>query len=258
MLDLNGKIVCITGASSGIGRACAEVFAKTGARLILIARRNERLQDLVQYLKTEVYPICLDIQDSVAVKSAMEALPAAWKSIDVLINNAGLAKGRDPMVQGAVADWDSMIDTNIKGLLYTTQAVLVSMLTRQSGHIINIGSIAGREVYAGGLVYCATKHAVRGLTAALKLEVHGTPIRVTEIAPGMVETEFSIVRARGDIDAADKLYADMMPLKAEDIADTVFFAATRPLHVNISEILVLPTDQSAISVVHRHAPAESL
>ena len=252
-INFHNKIVFITGASSGIGKATAELFANAGAKLILAARRQDKLEALTRALSaiTAVYPLILDVQQESAVKTAIASLPPEWQAIDILINNAGLAQGLDSIAAGQSADWDRMIDTNIKGLLYVTQAVLPRMLSRQEGHIINIGSIAGRAVYAGGAVYCATKHAVRGLTAALKMECHGTPLRVTEIAPGAVETEFSLVRYHGNHEKADKTYEGMTPLTGLDIAESIFFVASRPPHVNVSEMVIFPTDQSAITMIHR-------
>lgn len=252
-IHFHNKIVFITGASSGIGKATAELFANAGAKLILAARRQDKLEALARELSslTAVHTLLLDVQQESAVKEAIQTLPTEWQAIDLLVNNAGLAQGLETVAKGQSEDWSRMIDTNIKGLLYVTQAVLPGMIARARGHIINIGSIAGRAVYAGGAVYCATKFAVKGLTAALKIECHGTPIRVTEIAPGAADTEFSLVRYKGDHEKADKTYAGMTPLSALDIAETIFFAANRPAHVNISEIVIMPTDQSAIGMIHR-------
>ncbi len=255
-ISLKDKIVLITGASSGIGAACAKLFAEQGAKLILAARRTERLAELAKELSAnKVHLLTLDVQNHAQVKTQLENLPAEWQAVDILINNAGLARGLDPIAKGEIADWDAMIDTNIKGLLYVTRAIMPGMLERNSGHIINIGSIAGREVYPGGAVYCATKHALHALSKGMKMDCHGTPIRVTEIQPGLVETEYSVVRYAGNQQKADSVYEGMTPLIAEDIADTAVYAATRPLHVDIQEIYVTPVAQSAAHMVHRASKA---
>lgn len=256
MYSLNGKIVLITGASSGIGEACARAFAAEEARLILAARRGERLEKL----KTElfmrhgvlVHTLTLDVRDQAAVAEAIAGLPAEWTAIQVLVNNAGLSRGLDKLHEGSLADWEEMIDTNLKGLLYVTRAVLPGMVERRRGHVINIGSIAGHQVYPGGNVYCATKFAVNGLTQGLRVDTLGTGVRVSTVDPGMVETEFSTVRYHGDETRAAKTYAGVTPLRGTDIAEAVVFCATRPLHVNINEIIVMPTDQATVAHVHRH------
>lgn len=253
MSSLKNKVILITGASSGIGAASARLLARKGAKLILVARRKARLLSLKKELSlfTAVYPLILDIRKGKAVLSALTKLPLPWKSIDILINNAGLAKGIDPIAEGNIKDWDDVIDTNIKGVLYMSRAVLPDMLTRKQGHIINIGSISGRSVYSGGAVYCATKFALRAITDTLKLECHGTPIRITEIAPGSTETEFSLVRYRGDEQRAKRVYEGTIPLKAEDIADAILYATTRPQHVDIREIVLTAVDQSSVRTIHR-------
>jgi NADP-dependent 3-hydroxy acid dehydrogenase YdfG len=253
MLDLENKIVLITGASSGIGEACAHLFAKEKAKLILVARREEKLSVLQKTLEkfTAVHTLTLDVSDHDAVQTAIKNLPATWQAIDVLVNNAGLSKGLDKIVDANVTHWKAMIDTNINGLLYMSRAVIPGMLARQFGHVINLGSISGRAVYVGGSVYCATKFAVRALTQAMRLECHGTPLRVTEIVPGAVETEFSLVRYDGDTARASKTYEGMTPLTPTDVADAVIYAATRPAHVNVNEIVLLPVDQISVQVVHR-------
>jgi len=245
---LYNKIACVTGASSGIGKACAEALAEAGAKLILTARRLERLEELAADLNERFGTVCyitrLDVTDFTAVEQVFNLLPAEFQSIDILVNNAGLAAGLDSIKDASINDWDDMIDTNIKGLMYVTKQVMPGMLNRKTGHIINIGSIAGHQAYAGGSVYCATKHAVKVLSRAMKLEAQGTRVRVTEIDPGMVETEFSLVRFKGDAARAANVYANLKPLIAEDIADAVVYVATRPEHVNVAEITITATEQS--------------
>ena len=255
MLSLKDKIVFITGASAGIGEATARAFAALGARILLCARRVERIEKLGRALEIEhgvaAHAFRLDVRDQAAVDRAVAGLPAEWRPIEVLVNNAGLSRGLDKLPQGLVSDWEEMIDTNVKGLLYVTRAVLPGMIERGRGHIVNIGSIAGHEVYPGGNVYCASKFAVRALSKGLRLDLNGTPIRVSEVAPGMAETEFSLVRFHGDAERAAKVYQGLMPLKPEDVADAVVWCATRPLHVNISEVVVMPAAQASTTLVHR-------
>ncbi|KTD25116.1 MULTISPECIES: SDR family oxidoreductase [Legionella] len=254
MVNLQNKIVLITGASSGIGQACARLFAKSGAHLILCARRQERIEHLTNDLQAmhgiRCIPIVLDVRDKTKVESALNSLPPEWQKISVLINNAGLALSTDPIQQGSISNWETMIDTNVKGLLYVTRSVLPGMLAREEGHVINIGSIAGQECYPNGNVYCASKHAVRALTKSMRMDLLGTPIRVTEIAPGAVETEFSEVRWN-DKEKAKAFYEDFNPLYAEDIADAVHYCATRPLHVDIAEMTIMPTAQASASCIYR-------
>lgn len=258
MINLKDKIVLITGASSGIGAASAELFAEAGARLILVARRLDRLEKLAEELKgkygCESYLIELDVRDRDLVSSTLVNLPPEWSSIEVLINNAGLSRGLDKLYQGNIDDWEEMIDTNIKGLLYVTRSLVPGMVERQSGHIVNIGSIAGHQTYPGGNVYCGSKAAVRAISEGLKQDLLGTPIRVTSIDPGMVETEFSEVRFHGDRDRASQVYQNLTPLTAADIADVILFCVTRPARVNISEVLLVPTDQATPTLVHRRNP----
>jgi len=246
---LKDKIVLVTGASAGIGTACAESFAREGAHLILAARRKDKLATLANRLNkefgTECHLLELDVRQREMVNQAIENLPDNWSQIDVLINNAGLSRGLDKIQEGYHLDWEEMIDTNIKGLLWVSRAVMPGMVERDRGHIINIGSIAGHQVYAGGNVYCATKHAVRALNQGMRLDLLGTMVRCSTVDPGMVETEFSEVRFRGDTDRAAQVYQAFPPLKADDIAETVLFCATRPPHVNIQEVLVMPQDQAA-------------
>jgi serine 3-dehydrogenase len=255
MTSLRDQIVFITGASSGIGRSCARVFARQGARVLMAARRLERLEKLAADLKAEfgVESRCLglDVRDQAAVARAVSALSPGWEAVDVLVNNAGLSRGLDKLYEGKIADWEEMIDTNVKGLLNVSRAVIPGMVRRGRGHIINIGSIAGREVYPNGNVYCATKAAVNALSKGLRLDLVGTPLRVSLVDPGMVETEFSLVRFHGDGDRAAKIYQGLTPLTPDDIADAVLFCATRPPHVNISELVVYPTAQASATLVHR-------
>ncbi|NJL62725.1 MAG: SDR family oxidoreductase [Methylacidiphilales bacterium] len=248
------KIILITGASSGIGAACAKYFAQAGAKLILAARRIEKLQQVVETLNiqaSDVHLIQLDVRDRIAVESAISYLPPEWSNIDILVNNAGLSRGLDKLHEADFQDWEEMIDTNIKGLLYVTRYVLPGMVQRNKGHIINIGSIAGHQTYPGGNVYCATKAAVKSISEGLKLDLIGTQVRVTSVDPGMVETEFSNVRFHGDNQRADQVYQGLTPLTPDDVADVIFFCATRPAHVNINEVILMPVDQASATLVNR-------
>jgi serine 3-dehydrogenase len=249
------RTVLVTGASAGIGAACARAFAGAGARLLLAARRAERLEALAAELRdahgTESRLLELDVRDAEAVASTLGALAPEWAEVDVLVNNAGLGRGLAKAHEGSPADWDEMVDTNVKGLLYVTRAVVPGMVARGRGHVVNIGSVAGHEVYPGGAVYCATKHAVGAITKGLRMDLLGTGVRVSTVDPGMVETEFSLVRFQGDQERADRVYAGMTPLVADDIADAVLWCATRPPHVNIDEIIVKPTDQASATLVNR-------
>ncbi|PSB52874.1 NAD(P)-dependent oxidoreductase [filamentous cyanobacterium Phorm 6] len=259
MISIQNQIVFITGASSGIGAACAKIFAKGGAKLILAARRLEKLDRLANELvetksiasANQIYLLELDVRDRPQVESAITALPDAWKNIDILINNAGLSRGLDKLHEGNFQDWEEMIDTNVKGLLYMTRYIVPGMVSRDRGHVVNIGSIAGRQAYPKGSVYCASKAAVRAISDGLKQDLLGTPVRVTEIEPGLVETEFSNVRFHGDAEKAKNVYQGLTPLTADDVADVVYFCATRSPHVNISEVLLVPTDQATATLVHR-------
>jgi 3-hydroxy acid dehydrogenase/malonic semialdehyde reductase len=252
---LDGRTVLITGASAGIGAACATTFAAEGARLILAARRRDKLEALAAQLTdahdVTVHVIELDVRRREAVNDAIESLPAGLGEIDVLINNAGLSRGLERLHEGAPDDWEEMIDTNVKGLLWVDRAVTPGMVRRGAGHVIHIGSIAGRQTYPRGNVYCATKYAVRALTDGLRLDLSGTGVRVTSIDPGLVDTEFSTVRFRGDLKRAGSVYDGMTPLTADDVAQAVLFAATRPAHVTVGEVLLLPTDQASANLVHR-------
>ena len=255
MGKLNNKTVFITGASAGIGKACAVSFAEEGANLILSARRKEKLDVLSENIKSKygvkVYPFELDVRNSEQVKEKISSLHDEWKQIDVLVNNAGLAKGFSKINDGDIEDWEAMIDTNIKGLLYVTRQVLPLMIERKQGHVINLGSIAGHQVYPYGNVYCATKFAVNSLSEAIRMDTLENNIRVTNIAPGLVKTEFSEVRFNGDNERAENVYKGIEPLTGEDIADLVLFAATRKPHVNINEIVVTPTAQASVTQVFR-------
>jgi 3-hydroxy acid dehydrogenase / malonic semialdehyde reductase len=254
-MNLANRLVMITGASSGIGAACAHQFAAAGARLLLVARRQERLQDLAvqlqQDFQTATHLLTLDVRDREAVQNQLAALPDPWTEIDILVNNAGLSRGLDPFQTADLNDWEEMLDTNVKGLLYVTRTLLPGMIERGRGHIINLGSIAGHQTYPKGHVYCASKAAVRAINEGLKLDLLGTPIRVSTVDPGMVNTEFSQVRFHGDKARADAVYAGLTPLTAADIADVVMFCATRPAHVNINEVVLMPVDQASATQVCR-------
>jgi serine 3-dehydrogenase len=257
MQQLKNQIVCITGASSGIGRSTARECAKQGAHLLLMARRVDRIEQLARTLTTEfgirTLARGLDVMKNSAVEQTFGSLPPEWQTIDVLVNNAGLSRGLDKLHEGKIQDWEEMIDTNVKGLLYVTRAVLPSMVKRNSGHIINIGSIAGHQTYPNGNVYCASKFAVTAIGRSLKMDLLGTAIRVTSVDPGLVDTEFSRVRFRDDMERASKTYVGMTPLTPDDIAEIVLFCASRPSHVNIGELLVTPTDQATVTMVHRRS-----
>lgn len=242
------KIVLITGATSGIGEATALLLAQHKFDLILTGRRAEKLQNLKEKIESEsdirVLTLNFDIRNRQETTNAIKTLPTEWKNIDILINNAGLAAGLSAIDEGNIDDWEQMIDTNIKGLLYISRAISADMAKRGEGHIINISSIAGKETYPSGNVYCATKHAVESLTKGMRLDLLQHGIKVTSVAPGAVNTEFSLVRFKGDKERADKVYEGFMPLYAEDIAETILFAVTRPAHVNIDNILVMPAAQA--------------
>ena len=249
------KTALITGATSGIGAACAYLFAAQGYRLILVARRAELLAERARHLEdkygVEVKRIVEDIRDFENLSYALETLPVDWKKVDVLINNAGLSQGLDPIHRGSISDWDTMIDTNIKGLLYSTKIVSNWMVNEKSGHIINIGSIAGKEVYPNGNVYCATKHAVDALNKSMRIDLLPYGIKVSAIHPGMVETEFSKVRFKGDENRAKKVYDGLEPLIADDIAEAIWFIVSRPPHVNINDMLIMPTAQATGTIIDR-------
>jgi NADP-dependent 3-hydroxy acid dehydrogenase YdfG len=254
-MNLKGKIVFVTGASSGIGAATALAFAAEGARLLLAARRADKLAEVaaaaLQRGAEAVHSITLDVRDRKAVEEAIGALPAEWAAIDVLVNNAGLSRGLDKLYQGSVEDWEEMIDTNVKGLLYVTRAVVPGMVERGRGHVVNLGSTAGELTYPGGAVYCATKAAERAINDGLRQDVLGTPIRVTSVDPGMVESAFSLVRFHGDEERAAKVYKGLKPLTPEDVADAIVWAASRPEHVNIARVLLTPVGQANSLLFHR-------
>lgn len=256
MQRLREKIVFISGASSGIGKACAEAFASAGAHLILCARSIEKINEAADELRgkyqVEILTCKLDVQDKKAVNEAIDALPERWQKIDILVNNAGLARGLEKLQEGETDDWDVMLDTNVKGLLYLTRRIVPIMLKNEvNGHIINIGSTAGIHAYPGGAVYCATKAAVKFISDGLRMDVVDKPIRVTTVQPGMVETNFSVVRFNGDKQKADSVYEGIKPLVAEDIADIVLYAASAPPHVQICEVTVTPTNQATGGIVHK-------
>jgi len=251
MTSIKGTCVLITGASSGIGAACARQFARAGAHLILIARRRERLEQLAAEIDSPVHLVELDVRDRGQVTAAIKGIPNAFRDIDVLVNNAGLGRGLDKLHEGNIDGWEEMIDTNIKGLLYISRAVIPGMVARGRGQIINIGSIAGHEVYPGGNVYCATKHAVDALTKGMRIDLVDSPIRVGSIDPGLVETEFSNVRFSGDEDRALKVYQGYQPLTGSDIAETAVWMVSRPPHVQVAEVVIFPTAQASAMVLHK-------
>ncbi len=247
--------VLITGASSGIGMSCANKFAEAGARLILVARRLDKIKSVANRLKelfqAESLVIELDVRRREEVAKKLSTLPQEWQAIDILVNNAGLSRGLDKLHEGSIDDWEEMIDTNVKGLLYVSRAILPGMVARGKGTIINIGSIAGQEVYPRGNVYCASKFAVDALTRGLRMELVDTPLRVCTVDPGLVETEFSNVRFHGDTQRAKQAYLHMTPLTPDDVADAVLYCATRPPHVQLAQIVMMPTSQASTMLVHR-------
>ena len=255
MPSLQGKTVFITGASSGIGAATAHAFAAAGARLLLAARRKDRLEAAAPRLReagaVDVHGFALDVRHNDAVQKAIAALPAEWQAIDVLVNNAGMSRGTEKVHEANPDDWDEMIDTNVKGLLYVTRAVVPGMVARDAGHIVNIGSTAGAMTYPGGAVYCATKAAEHAINDGLRQDLLGTSLRVTTIDPGAVETEFSMVRFRDDKERAAKVYAGMRPLTASDVAEAIVWATSRPANVNIAQILLTSIDQANSLLFHR-------
>ncbi len=250
-ISLKDRIVFITGASSGIGEATAKAFAAEGAKLILTARRKDRLDTLAASLGVPCLTIKLDVTDRKAIEAAVQGLPAEWQAIDVLVNNAGLAKGASKYQDYSLDDVDEMIDANIKGVMYCTRLIVPGMIARNRGHIINMGSVAGHYAYQNGTVYCATKAAVKSMTEAMKQDLLGTPVRITSVDPGLVETEFSVVRFNGDAERASKVYEGVKPMNGDDIAEMIVFAATRPEHININFMVIMSVYQSLPTTVHR-------
>ena len=249
------KITFITGATSGIGHACAERFAREGHDLILTGRRKERLDHLTDELKqkygVQVLPLIFDIREQKEVDEAVNSLSDEWKEIDILVNNAGLAVGLNTIQEGVIDDWERMIDTNVKGLLYITRAIVPEMIRLKKGHIVNIGSIAGKEVYPNGNVYCATKHAVDALTKGMRIDLVKHGIRVSQIAPGAVETEFSEVRFKGDTERAKNVYAGFEPLHPKDVAEVAWYVTSLPAHVTINDLVIMPTAQASATILHK-------
>jgi NADP-dependent 3-hydroxy acid dehydrogenase YdfG len=256
-MSLKGKIVFITGASSGIGAATALAFAAEGARLLLAARRAGKLAEVASLAlergAAAVHSIDLDVRDRRAVQSAIDALPPAWAEIEVLVNNAGLSRGLEKLYLGKIEDWEEMIDTNVKGLLYVSRAVVPGMVVRGRGHVVNLGSTAGELTYPGGAVYCASKAAERAINDGLRQDLLGTPVRVTTVDPGIVETDFSLVRFHGDTERAAKVYKGVTPLTPEDVADAILWAVSRPSHVNIARVALTSVDQANSLLFHRQA-----
>lgn len=245
------KTLLITGATSGIGKATAELFASKGARLILCGRRQERLEALKKKLNTQVHTLNFEVSDREAVFKAIASLPESWKNIDVLINNAGNAHGLDPVQTANLDDWDVMIDANVKGLMYVTKAILPQMVERKQGQVINLGSIAGQEVYPNGNVYCASKFAVDAFTQGMRIDLNPFSIRVCAIHPGLVETEFSMVRFKGDRQRSDMVYNTLDALQAEDVAQAIAYMVDAPAHVTVADLVLLPTDQANATVINR-------
>jgi NADP-dependent 3-hydroxy acid dehydrogenase YdfG len=256
-MNLKGKIVFVTGASSGIGAATALAFAAQGARLLLAARRPGKLAEVasrvIELGASSVHSIALDVRDRRAVQNAIDELPPEWAEIDVLVNNAGLSRGLDKLYMGKIEDWEEMIDTNVKGLLYLSRAVVPGMVVRGRGHVVNLGSTAGELTYPNGAVYCATKAAERAINDGLRQDLLGTPVRVTSVDPGMVETAFSLVRFHGNAERAAKVYKGITPLTPEDVADAILWAVSRPEHVNIARVLLTPVQQANSLLLHREA-----
>lgn len=249
------KIVCVTGATSGIGRATAEIFAANGYNLIITGRRKEKLEELGEELvnkhKIDLIALNFDVRSNEAVNKAFDSLPEGWRNIDILVNNASLAVGLGPIQEGVIDDWERMIDTNIKGLLYVSRKVLPWLVERKKGHVFNIASIAGKETYLNGNVYCATKTAVDSLSRAMRMDMVPYGIKVTNVAPGAVETEFSIVRFKGDQQRADNVYKGYEPLTGKDIADTIYYVATMPDHVCINDLIITPKAQASAGIFHK-------
>ena len=246
-----GKIALITGATSGIGWATAEALSSEGYDLIICGRREERLKELSSKVSTKTLELVFDVRDREVVEKSLSTLPSEWSAIDVLINNAGNAHGLGKIHEGNVDDWDAMIDINVKGLLYVTKSVVPGMVNRGEGHVVNIGSVAGKEAYPNGNVYCGSKHAVDAINNGMRMDLLGTGVKVSQICPGLVETEFSMVRFKGDEDRSNAVYQGFDALQAEDIADVIQFVVTRPKHVNIADTLIFPSAQVASTMVDR-------
>ncbi|GAB4134717.1 MAG: SDR family NAD(P)-dependent oxidoreductase [Raineya sp.] len=248
------KIALITGATSGIGKATAETFAQNNINLIICGRRQERLEQIAKELSayTELRSLCFDVRNREEVKEKLDLLAPEWQNIDILVNNAGNAHGLDPIQTGKITDWDAMIDINVKGLLYVSEWVIPKMTARKTGHIINIGSIAGKQVYPNGNVYCASKFAVDALTQGMRMDLNDFGIRVSQVAPGLVETEFSLVRFKGDTEKAKKVYEGYQALTAQDIAHTIWYIASAPAHVQIADVVILPTAQASATIVKKN------
>lgn len=257
MKSFKNKNVFITGASSGIGKASADLFAEAGAKLLLCARRFEKLEQIKkeyeEKFNSEVHIFKLDVRNSIDVEHEINSLPEEWKKIDLLLNNAGLSRGLDKIQDGKIQDWDEMIDTNVKGFLYVSRSVIPLMMKMESAQIINLGSIAGRELYPGGNVYCASKFAVDAITKGMRIDLMDTPIKVSTVDPGLVKTDFSLVRFRGDEGKAKIPYKGIEPLSAEDVAETIFYVATRNDNVNIAEVIMFPKAQAGAAFVHRNS-----
>ncbi|MBB6681757.1 SDR family NAD(P)-dependent oxidoreductase [Aequorivita sp. 609] len=251
---MQNKIAFITGATSGIGMATAKLFAKNGLKLIICGRRKDRLESLAKELSllTEVHTLSFDVRNKEEVISEIKSLPKNFSNIDILINNAGNAHGLENIDEGSIDDWDAMLDINVKGLLYVSKSILPNMIERKSGHIINIGSTAGKEVYPKGNVYCASKHAVDAINQGMRIDLNGKGIKVGAINPGLVETEFSKVRFKGDTEKADQVYRRYTPLKPKDIAEVIWFAVTRPPHVNIADLTVMCLDQASSTIINKN------
>jgi 3-hydroxy acid dehydrogenase/malonic semialdehyde reductase len=259
MTDLKGRWALVTGATSGFGEATARRLAAEGCHVAITGRRRDRLErvssELASHHGVEVVSLAFDVRDRDAVERELRGVPKLLERVDILVNNAGLALALDPLQAGNPDDWDQMIDTNVKGLLYVTRAVLPGMVARRRGHVVQIGSVAGHQVYPGGAVYAATKFAVRAISDSIRYDVLGTGVRVTNVEPGLAETEFSLVRFKGDRNRADAVYEGVEPLRGEDIADAVAWAVTRPAHVDVQSILLMPTDQASPHALHRRRPA---
>lgn len=255
MKSFKDKIVFITGATSGIGKAAADLFAETGAKLLLCARRYELLEEVkseyVNKYNSDVHIFQLDVRNHKEVESAISTLPEDWKEIELLLNNAGLSRGLDKIQDGKIEDWDEMIDTNVKGLLYVSKQIIPLMLKNGRGHIINLGSIAGRELYTSGNVYCASKFAVDAITKGMRIDLIDTPVKISTVDPGLVHTNFSVIRFRGDEERAKVPYQGIEPLTAEDVAETIFYVATRNENVNIAEVVMFPKQQAGAAFIHR-------